>query len=148
MQTTTTTRHFGPRQIKQATLALAILTSTAIGLTTATLVRDAADEDSGHAAVVTSSLSNRELTFGYSFLEQNLDLPTSGSVHAVNPPIDYRFMEQNLDLPVGAVSTAPDWQVIEQNSWGEGFVLDGSVNGLIPPSADDIPQQRSGEVIY
>jgi hypothetical protein len=55
MQATTTTRRFGPRQIKQAAVAIAILTSAAIGVTTAAIVRDSGDADSSHAAFVTSS---------------------------------------------------------------------------------------------
>lgn len=46
MQITATTRRFDPGHIKKAALAISILTSMAIGVTTATIVRDAADNDS------------------------------------------------------------------------------------------------------
>lgn len=172
MQATTTTRHFVPRQIKQAALAIAILTSTAIGVTTATIVRDAADNDIGRTSVVTSAVANREQAFSYQFLEQNLDLPTGGAAQAVNRYADYQFMEQNLnllgsdiapatsstmdyrfremnlELPGAVSSDAANWRVIEENSWGESFVFDASAGESIPPSADDVPQQDTGEVAY
>jgi hypothetical protein len=171
MQATIPTRRFDSRQIKQAALAIAILTSTAIGVTTAILVRDAADTDAGRTAVVTSALTNREQAFGFQFMEMNLDLPTGGAASVVNRSTDYQFIEQNLhlpasdlvpatisvdamrfqemnmDLPSSTTTTAADWQVLEANSWGQDFVLDGS-DGSLPPSADDVQQGRLGQVVY
>jgi len=172
MQATTTTRHFGPAQIKQAALAIAILTSAAIGVTTATIVRDAADNDTGRASVVTSATANRFQVFGYQFIEQNLDLPTGGAAPAMNshsdytfmeqnlnllssdiapvasPSMDYRFREMNLELPGAVSSVAANWRVIEENSWGENFVFDAPTVETILPSADDIPQPLTGEVAF
>jgi hypothetical protein len=147
MQATTTTRRFDPRQIKQAALAIAILTSAAIGVTTASIVRDAGDSDSGRT-VVASAPAAREQTFGYQFMEQNLNLPSGEIAPATAPAIDYRFLEMNLDLPGSVTGVAPDWRMIEQNSWGEDFVLGGSTSGLIPPSVPDSPQQLSSESPY
>jgi hypothetical protein len=172
MQATTTTRHFGPEQIKKAALAIAILASTAIGVTTATIVRDASDNDRGRAAVVSSAALNPETLFSYQFMEMNLDLPTgtltpavtryadiqfmeqnlllpgSSVAQATNPVVDYRFREMNLDLPGSVSSVAPNWRVIEENSWGEDFVFDGSTNESIAPSANDVPQQLTGGISY
>ena len=172
MQATSTTRHFGPGEIKKATIAIAILTSTAIGVMTATVVRDAADNDTGRASMVTSATANREHAYGYQFLEQNLDLPTGGAAPAVNRDADYQVMEQNLNLPGSDIvpatdstmdyrflkmnlelpgslpSVAANWRVIEENSWGENFNFDASAGEPIPSSADDLPQQRTGESAY
>ena len=152
MQTTVTTRRFDSRQIKQAALAIALLTSTAIGITTATLIRDAADIDTGRTAVVTRAETNREQVFGYQFtdyqfMEKNLHLPGSDLAPATIGIDAMRFQEMNVDLPGWTTTTAPDWQVLEENIWGQDFVLDGS-NGSLPPSADDLRQHHSGQVIY
>ncbi len=171
MQTTTTTRRFDPRQIKQAALAIAILTSAAIGVTTASIVRDAGDTDSGQA-VIASASAGREREFGYQFMEQNLNFPVGVTAPAVSRYADYQFMEQNLnllgsgiapatsrltdfrflemnlDLPGTVPSVAPDWRMIEKNSWGEGFVLGDSTDGLVPPSATDSPQHLSPDSSY
>ena len=171
MQATTTTRRFDSRQIKQAALAIAILTSAALGGTAASIVRDAGDSDSGQAVVAIAPAA-REQAFGYQFLEQNLDLPVAGALRAtdrytddqfmeqnLNLPgsdivpatdstMDYRFLEMNLDLPGTSASVTLDWRLMEQNSWGEGFVSDVSTTESIPPSADDVPQQLTGESAY
>ena len=144
MQATTTGR-FNPQQLKQAALAIAILTSAAIGVTTASIIRDGTDSDSGRA-VVASAPAVRQPAFGYQELEQNLDLPTSGAVRGTSDYADYQFIEQNLHLPTrdivpatdsaldyrdlelnlylpGTVSSvAPDWRLADHNSRGMGFV--------------------------
>jgi hypothetical protein len=153
-------------------LAFAILTSAALGLTTATIIRDASRNDSDRAAVVGSAVVHGEPQFGYTFLEMNLNLPTGGQNSAVNryadvqfmeqnlllpgsnvapaanPGVDYRFREMNLELPGSVSSVAPDWRVIEQNSWGENFVFDASSSESIAPIAIDAPQQLTGEIAY
>jgi hypothetical protein len=172
MQATTTTRRFGPRQIKQAAVAIAILTSAAIGVTTAAIVRDARDSDSSPMAIVASAAANREQAFGYQFLEQNLDLPTGIAAPTVNRHTDYQFMEQNLNLPASdiaaatdstmdyrylemnldlpgtATDVASDWRLIEQNTWGEDFVLDDASSESVPPRATDALQKHMPESSY
>jgi hypothetical protein len=148
MQATTTTRRFGPRQIKQAAVAIAILTSAAIGVTTAAIVRDSGDADSSRAAFVTSSTVNREQAFGYQFMEQNLNLPASDIAAATDSTMDYRYLEMNLDLPGTATDVASDWRLIEQNTWGEDFVLDDASSESVPPRATDALQKHMPESSY
>lgn len=80
------------------------------------------------------------------FREMN-ELPTTRA-----PERDQRaeqiFLEMNLDLPGVATSAAPDWRMIEANQWGENFTLDDADSELVPPSADDVPQHRAGQVTY
>ncbi|HYI13766.1 MAG TPA: hypothetical protein VEX37_00125, partial [Thermomicrobiales bacterium] len=156
----------------QTAVAIAIITSAAIGVTTAAIVRDATDDDAGRAVIVTSATANREEAVGYQFLEQNLDLPTGVAAPAVNRYTDYQFMEQNLNLPGNdiapargstmdyrflemnlelpgtATSVETDWRMIEQNSWGEGFVLDGSNSQSAPPSETEVLQKHTPESSY
>jgi hypothetical protein len=80
------------------------------------------------------------------FREMN-ELPTTRA-----PERDQRaeqiFLEMNLDLPGVATSAAPDWRMIEANQWGENFILDDADSDLVPPSVDDVPQHRAGQVTY
>jgi len=74
MQATVTTRRFNPRQIKQAALTIGLLASLAIGVTTATIVRDTPEPASSTAAAVGAIATRNEMA-GYTFREQNLYLP-------------------------------------------------------------------------
>lgn len=84
----------------------------------------------------------------YVFQEQNLDLPTAGAVRDEAIRSDYQFMEQNLYLPRSLAVTAPDWRLLEANSWGELFVFATSSGDSLFPSPDDVPRQRTGEIAY
>lgn len=158
MQATITTRRFDSKKIKQAALAVGLLTSLAIGATTASIVRDTSDN--GGTAALAGATTRNEMT-SYTFREQNLNLPTAGAIRATSPSSNYQFMEQNLylpgdsvapaaisydtirfrelnlDLPGSSISTAPDWRVIEANSFGENFTF-----------ADALPQAQDREANY
>ena len=155
MQATITTRRLDTRKIKQAALAVGLLTSLAIGATTASIVRDTSD-NGGTAALAGAATTRNEIT-SYTFREQNFDLPTGGASQATHGRFDYAFMEQNLNLPGSSVqpaarsyddirfseqnlhlpgpavsSTAPDWRVIEANSFGE----DATFSNPLPQAQD------------
>jgi hypothetical protein len=124
---------------------IGLLTSLALGTTTAAIVRDTSDTSNGVTELTGATTRNKMAD--YAFLEQNLYLP-SGTAAAINSHRSYQFMEQNLYLPAGPTTTAADWRVIEQNSWGEDFTFAPSGDNMIPPSADDVPQQISGTTSY
>jgi hypothetical protein len=171
MQTSATTRRFDPRQIKQAALAIGVVASLAIGATTAVIVRDALEADNTRAGVAANPLASRERAFDYRFMEQNLDLPSAGVTRAANDDFNYQFMEQNLylpgdigqpatrsyeairfreqnlDLPGSNAAAAPNWKVLEENSWGEDFVFETDERDSLP-SSEDVPQLLAGEVAY
>jgi hypothetical protein len=65
-----------------------------------------------------------------------------------DPRAEQIFLEMNLDQPGVATSAAPDWRMIEANQWGENFILDNADSNLVPPSAEDVPQRRDGQVAY
>ncbi len=171
MQATVTTRRFDSRQIKQAALAVGLITSLAIGATTASIVRDISGTDSSTAALAGAPAARSEMT-SYTFREQNLHLPTTGAVQAANTNSNYQFMEQNLylqndnvqpaaigvdamrfremnlDLPGPIAAATPNWRVIEENSYGEDFIFAASGIDSLAPSPDDVSQLLTGEVIY
>ncbi len=78
------------------------------------------------------------------FLEQNLYLPDGTANDATSRMIYERLLEENLDYPPVVSDSAPNWRVLEENTWGEDFNFD------VPayPSVDDVPQGHPGEVIY
>jgi len=65
-----------------------------------------------------------------------------------DPRAEQILLEMNLNLPGVATSAASDWRMIEANQWGENFLLDDADSDVIPPSADDVPQHRAGQVAY
>jgi|GEM_PF-5071835 len=128
MQTTAKRRQIVPIQVRRVALAVAI----AIGVTGA-----------GTAAVSLAEDSSSDVEL------ERVDRP----VGAEHPMFDYQFMEQNFHLPVApeptvTSSTAPNWRVLEENSWGEDFVFDTPDGYSYYPSVDDVPQRRVGQVTY
>jgi hypothetical protein len=128
MQMSAKTRRFVPTQVKHVVIALAIVAGVAGASMTAVAIDDDGSTDREPERIVRP-------------------------VGAEHPMFDYQFMEQNLHLPSAPAptspkSTAPDWRVLEQNSWGEDFVLDTPESGSYYPSVDDVPQYDPGQVTY
>ena len=85
------------------------------------------------------------------YLEQNLYLPDAtadDADDATKQMIYDRLLKENLDIAPLIVPGAPDWRFLEQNSWGEDFIIGSPADGLVYPSQDDVPQRQHGVVSY
>jgi hypothetical protein len=147
MQTTARTQRFDLGRLKQMTLALAV-TGIAVAVAVTASVSDDGGGEGAHRVVAPQSIAVDQPVFDHRFMEQNLYLPSAGVASMIDSRDRQLFLEQNLNLPYQATSSAPDWRVLEENSWGENFVLTPQNQMSLYPSVDDVPQVRVGQVVY